>query len=107
MDNPRKDHIDPKGPKERNCPKQLQTHNLPTDHVENINSINKGRDLLQAVDCSLRNRKDATKDPKAQQSYFTSAYPKREQAQMEKPSYGLDNKKAYDTQKMQSQIQTK
>ena len=26
--------------------KQLQTHNLPTDDVENINSTNKGRDLL-------------------------------------------------------------
>ena len=29
-----------------NCPKQLQTDNLPTDDVENINSINKGIDLL-------------------------------------------------------------
>ena len=48
MDNQRKDHIDPKGPKQRNCPKQLQTHNLPTNDVENINNTNKERDLQLA-----------------------------------------------------------
>ena len=37
-----------KGPKQMSRPKQLQTHNLPTDDVENINSTNKGRDLLLA-----------------------------------------------------------
>ena len=30
----RKDYIDPKGSKQRNCPKQLQTHKLHTDGVE-------------------------------------------------------------------------
>ena len=44
----RKDHIDLEGPNQRNRPKQLQTHNLPTDDVENINSTNKERDLLLA-----------------------------------------------------------
>ena len=34
MDDQRKNHIDPKGPKQRNRFKQLQTHNLPTDDVE-------------------------------------------------------------------------
>ena len=29
-------------------PKQLETHNLPTDDAENIKSTNKGRDLLLA-----------------------------------------------------------
>ena len=48
MDDQRKDHIDIKGPKQRNRPKQLQTHNLPSDDVENINSTNKERDLLLA-----------------------------------------------------------
>ena len=48
MDDQRKDHVDPKGPRQRNRPKQLQAHNLPTDDVENINSTNKGRDLLLA-----------------------------------------------------------
>ena len=47
-DDQRKDHIDPKGPKQRNCPKQLHIHNLPTNDVENINSTNKGRDLQHA-----------------------------------------------------------
>ena len=46
MDDQRKDHIDPKGPKQSNHPKQSQTHNLPTDDVENINSTNKERNLL-------------------------------------------------------------
>ena len=48
MNGQKKDHIDPKGHKQRNIPKQLQTHNLPTKDVENINSTNKGRDLLLA-----------------------------------------------------------
>ena len=38
MDDQRKYHIDPKGPKQRNSSKQLQIHKLPTDDVENINS---------------------------------------------------------------------
>ena len=37
-----------KDPNKGTAPKKLQTHNLPTNHVENINSINKGRDLLLA-----------------------------------------------------------
>ena len=48
MDNQRKGHIGPKRPKQRNRPKQLQTHNLPSNDVENTNSTNKGRDLLLA-----------------------------------------------------------
>ena len=47
MDDQRKDYINPKGPK-RNHLKQLQTHNLPTDDVENIYSTNQGSDLLLA-----------------------------------------------------------
>ena len=52
VDDHRKEHIDTKGPKQRNHLKKLQTHNLPTNDVENdvenINSTNKGRDLLLA-----------------------------------------------------------
>ena len=48
MDDQRKDHIDPEGHNQRNRPKQLQTHNLPTDDMENINSTNKEKDLLLA-----------------------------------------------------------
>ena len=39
---------------------------LPTNDVEKSNSSNKGKDLQLA-----NNRKDATKDPVAQQNYFT------------------------------------
>ena len=46
MDDQKKDHINPEGPTQGNRSKQLQTHNLPTDDVENINSTNKERDLL-------------------------------------------------------------
>ena len=33
MDDQRKKHIDPKGPKQRNGSKQLLTHNLPIDEI--------------------------------------------------------------------------
>ena len=33
MDNQRKDHIDTKGPKQKDRSKQLQTHNLPTNDL--------------------------------------------------------------------------
>ena len=49
LDNQKKDYINPKGPKQRNCSKQLQTANLPTNYVENTNSTNKGKDLLLAT----------------------------------------------------------
>ena len=46
---------------------------------------------LTSRDCSLRNRKDGTKDPEAQQSYLRRpTHPKCEQDQTEKSSYGLD-----------------
>ena len=48
MNDQRKDHIDPKRPPQRNCPKQLQTHNMPTYYVANTDCINKGRDLQPA-----------------------------------------------------------
>ena len=41
IDDQRKDHIDPKGPKQKICSKQVQTQNLPTDGVEIINSPKK------------------------------------------------------------------
>ena len=43
---PKKDHIDPKESKQKKQPKQLETHNLLTGDLENINSTNKGRYLL-------------------------------------------------------------
>ena len=48
VDDQRKDYIDTKGPKQRNHPNQLQTHNSFTNDVEKINSTNEGRSLLLA-----------------------------------------------------------
>ena len=45
MDDQWKDRIDPKRPPQRNCPKQLQTDNVPFYDVKNTNCTNKGRDL--------------------------------------------------------------
>ena len=43
IDEQRKDYINLKGTKQRNCSKQLQTHNLPTNDVQNTDSTNKGK----------------------------------------------------------------
>ena len=40
MDDQREDHFNLKRPPQRNCPKQLQTHNMPTDDVENTYGTN-------------------------------------------------------------------
>ena len=94
MDDQRKDHIDTKGPKQRNCHKQLQTHNLPTNDVENINNTNKGRDLQLAnksrfvpwrtEGCCKGSRGTA------ELLYIDQQHSKWEQDQTEKSSYGLD-----------------
>ena len=43
MDDQKEDHSNPKIPLQKNCPKQLETHNVPTDDVENTHSTNIGR----------------------------------------------------------------
>ena len=48
MKEERKDHIESEGYPQGNQPKQLLTHNLLTNDVENINSTNKRGDLLLA-----------------------------------------------------------
>ena len=94
VDDPRKDHIDTKGLKQRNLPKQLQTHNLPTDDVENINSTNKERDLLLSHKPRIvPRRKERTLQRIQRHSIITlhrSAHSKWEQNQTEKSTYGLD-----------------
>ena len=40
MDDPRENHLDSDGPTQRNYSEQLQTHNVPTDDVENTNDTN-------------------------------------------------------------------
>ena len=94
MDDQRKGQIDPKGPKQRNCSKQLQTHNLPTDDVEHINSTNKRRDLLLASKpCTVPWGAERMPQRIQRHSRITlhrSTHPKWEQYQTEKSSYGLD-----------------
>ena len=90
----RKDHIDPEGPKQRNRPKQLQTHNLPTDDVENINSTNKGRNLLFANELrfvSWRTERMLQKNQRhSRVTLHRTTHHKWEQDQTEKSSYDLD-----------------
>ena len=97
MDDQRKDHIDPKGSKQRNSPKQLQNQNMPTNNVENINSINKGRNLLLATKPRIipwgTKRMPQRIQRHSRVTLHRSAHPKREQDQMEKSSL-IDYKKA-------------
>ena len=94
MDDQRKDHIDPKGIKQRNRSKQLQTHNLPTVDVENINSRNKGRDLLLAKKLQAVSWGAERMPQKIQKhgrvTLRRSTHPKWEQDLTEKSSYGQD-----------------
>ena len=53
MDDQWKDCINTKGPKQRNCSKQLQTHNLPTNDVENTNSTNRKKIYYSLTSCGL------------------------------------------------------
>ena len=94
MDDQRKDHIDPKGSKQRNRSKLLQTHYLPTDDVENINRSTMGRDLLLANKPRIVPWGTEMMLPRIQRhrrvTLHRSAHPKREQDQTEKSSFGLD-----------------
>ena len=101
LDDQRKDYINPKGPKQRNCSKQLQTHNLLTNDVENTNSTNKGKDLLLAnKPRTVPWRTERMPQMIQKHSRITlhrSTHPKWEQDKTEKSCYGLDRlQKAYD-----------
>ena len=92
MDDLRKDHIDLEGPNLRNLPKQLQTHNLPPDNVENINSTSKEKKSTNKPRVAPRGEE---KMPQRIQRHsrvtlHRSAHPKLDQDQTEKSSYGLD-----------------
>ena len=102
MDRQRKDHIDPEGPPQVNHPAQLQNHHLSTNDVENINSTNKGRDLLLANKPRIVSWGTERVLQRIQShrgiTLHRSAHPQWEQDQTEKSSYGtwVDYKKAYD-----------
>ena len=101
MDDQRKEHIDPKGPKQRNRSKQLQTHNLPINDTENINSTNKEKDLLIANKPRAAPW-EAERMPQRIQRHsrvtlHRSIHPKWDQDLTENlPSVCIDYKKAYD-----------
>ena len=89
LDDERKDHINPKGPKQRNCSKKLQTVNLPTNDVENTNCTNKGKDLLlanklQRTEWMLQSIKRHSRI-----TLHRSTHPKWEKDKTKKSSYGL------------------
>ena len=83
-----------KGPKQRKCHKQLQTHNLPTNNVENINSTNKERNLLLAnkpqIDPWRTERMLQRFQRHSRITLNRSKHYKWELCQMEKSSYDLD-----------------
>ena len=93
-DDQRKDRIHPKRSRQRNCPKQLQTHNLPTDDVENINSTNKGRYLQLVKKPQIvpwgKERMLQRIQWHSRVNLHRAAHPKQEQNQTEISCYVLD-----------------
>ena len=94
IDDQRKVHTDPKGPKQRKHPKQIQTHNLPTDDGENINRINMERNLPFANKSQIvpwgSERMPQRIQMHSRGNLHRPVHPKREQYQTEKSRYGLD-----------------
>ena len=83
-----------KDPSKGTAPKQLQINNLPTDDEENINSTNKGRDLLLANKPWIVSW-GAKRMPQRIQRHsrvtlHRPKHPKWEQDPTEKSSHGLD-----------------
>ena len=101
MNGQKKIHIDPKGPKLKNRAKQFQIYHLPTDYVENINSTNKGRDLLLVKKPRIvpwgEERMPQRIQRHSRVTLHRSTHPKWEQDQTEKScTCWIDYKKEYD-----------
>ena len=101
LNDERKDHIDPKGPKQRNCSKQLRTDYPPTYDVENINNTNKRRDLLLTNKLWIfpwrTERMPQGIQRHSRITLHRSTHPKREQDETENLAMAwIDYKKAYD-----------
>ena len=73
----------PKGPKQRNSSKQLQTHNLSTDNVKNIDSTNKGKIYYSLTICRLffEEHKGCRKGSRVRVTLHISTHTKWEQDQ--------------------------
>ena len=94
LDDQWKDYINPKGPKQRDCSKQLQTDKLPTNDVENANNKNKRKDLLLTYKPRIVPWKTERMPQRIQRRsriiLHRPTHPKWEQDKTEKSSYGLD-----------------
>ena len=71
MDDQGKDRPDPKRLPRRNRPQQLQTHNVPTDDVENTNGTNYEGDLQFANKLRTVPRRIGRMPQKQQENYST------------------------------------
>ena len=99
MDDQRKEYNNPKGPKQRNCSKQLQTNNLPTNDVENTNSTNKGKYLLLANKPRIASWRTERIQQHSRITLHNSTHPKWDQDKTEKKNLAMawiDCKKVYD-----------
>ena len=94
MDDLRKDHIDSKRSPWRNRPKQLHSHNMPTDDVENTNGTDKGKDLCLANKPQIVPRGTEKMLQMIHRHRIATLHwltdPQREQDETEKSSHGLD-----------------
>ena len=73
MNDERKDHLDQKGPKQRNHPNNYRPITCPP-LMWKILTAQKKEEIhysILSVECALTNRNDAAKDPEALQSYLT------------------------------------
>ena len=84
---------------QRNRPKQLQAHNVPTYDVEDTNGTNTGRDLRLANKLRIVSRKKQRCCKKIQRRREAilnrSTHPQRMQDETEKSMTWIDYKKAY------------
>ena len=101
LDDQWKDYINLKGSKQKNCSRQLQNDNLPTDIVENTNSTNKEKYLLLANKPRIIPWPTERMPHRIQRhgriTLYRSTHPKWEQNKTENLAMALiDNKEAYD-----------
>ena len=100
MDDQKKDHIDLERTSQKNSPKQIQTQNLPSYDVENINSTNKRIDLLLSNKPWIipwgRERMPQMMQRHRRATLHRSAHPHRERARPDGKIYlWIQYKKAY------------
>ena len=100
MDDRRKDFLDPKRPLRRNRFQQLQTHNVPTDDVENTDGTNYSGDLLfgnkPKTVPRITERMPQRNEMEQKDLLYTNPNPQGEQNKTKKIFKAWTDKKAYD-----------